>query len=233
MRALVLGFLLVGVGCDGDVENPGGGGAGGAGSGGTGGEGGQGGQPIVTELFPGAPPLPGETECKVTITENLPNYGAKHHPICTPLAYQTNPPSSGDHWGMWAMFKSYTLPVPREMLVHNLEHGAIVMAYGCPGGCPDVPIAFEDVAADFGADPLCVASPTGAERSRIIITPDPELAEPIGLSAWRATYVATCIDPDSMLAFVTKHYAKAPENICAEGKDPTDPVNGVTVCMGI
>lgn len=217
---LILGLSALG-GCDGDVEtNTGGGGGAGVGGGG----------PIVTELFPAAAPLPGETECKVTITENLPNFGATHHPVCTKLTYETNPPSSGDHWNIWAAFRSYTDPVPREMYVHNLEHGAIVMAYACGASCPEVPVAFEDAADAFGVDPLCAGKPNSAKRSRIVITPDPLLDEPIGLAGWRATYVATCVDPPSLLDFVEKHYANGPENICGQGKDPADPLVGVTAC---
>ena len=184
----------------------------------------------MTELFPAAEPLPGQTQCRVVITENLPHYGATHQPVCTSLSYRTNPPSSGDHWPVWAEFRAYTEPVPRPMYVHNLEHGAVVMAFACGADCPEVPLAFEAAADAFGVDPLCAAKPGGAQRSRILITPDPLLDEPIGLAAWRATYSATCIDPPSLLAFVEAHYAKGPENLCAEGKDPADPLTGVTGC---
>lgn len=224
-------FALVGLAACSDDAGTGGSGTGPGGTGGGGGDGGAGdAPPVVTELFPAAPPLPGETECKVTITTNLPVQGASHHPVCTELSYATNPPSSGDHWSMWAEFRTYATPVPREMYVHNLEHGGIVMAYKCDGLCLDIAQAYENAADAHGVDPLCAASSTGAERSRIIITPDPELGEPIGLAAWRATYVATCIDPPSILEFVDAHYAKGPENTCSEGKDPDDPANGITLC---
>ncbi|NUO49967.1 MAG: DUF3105 domain-containing protein [Polyangiaceae bacterium] len=223
-------FVLVGLAaCSDDAGSGGGGGTTGP-TGGAGGAGGAEEPPVVTELFPAAPPLPGETECKVTITTNLPLEGHSHHEICTDLSYGTNPPSSGDHWGTWAQFRTYATAVPREMYVHNLEHGGIVMAYKCSGLCPDILQAYEDAVDAHGIDPLCTISPVGAERSRFVITPDPELAEPIGLAAWRATYVATCIDPPSILDFVNAHYAKGPENTCSDGKDPEDPVNGITDC---
>jgi hypothetical protein len=225
MRCLFFVGLAALAGCDSEAASDG---TGAAGQGGAGG--GTSLQPVVTELFPAAAPLPGETECRVVITENLPSFGANHEPVCTPLTYQTNPPSSGDHWPIWAEFRSYTLPVPRQMYVHNLEHGAVVMAYSCGADCPEAPLAFEEAADTFGVDPLCAAKPNGAERSRVIITPDPLLDEPIGIAAWRATYAATCIDPPSILAFLEEHYAKGPENLCTEGKDPNDPLTGVTVC---
>lgn len=220
---LALAIFTIACG-DSGTDSSGGGDAGG------GSEGGSAPVPTETVLHPDQPPLPGHDECVVTIWENLEHEGATHVPVCTEVAYQTNPPSSGDHWGVWAEFRTYDEPVPREMLVHNLEHGAVVMRHRCEDACPDVTDAFEQVAVDFGVDELCVSSPTGAARSRIIITPDPELDAPIGLSAWRATYVATCIDPESLLAFVEEHYAKGPENLCAEGKDPADPATGIPAC---
>jgi hypothetical protein len=196
-----------------------------AGSAGTGGA-----APTVTELTPDAAPLPGETECKVTITEGLPIEGSKHEDVCTSVEYGTNPPSSGNHWPIWAAFRAFDAPVPREMYVHDLEHGGIVMAYRCDAACPDVTDAFEAAATDFGVDERCLAAQNGAERSRLVVTPDPLLDRPIGLAAWGATYTATCIDPPSLLTFIQDHYATGPEDTCAQGKDPTDPTTGIPAC---
>ena len=206
----------------------------GSGGSGQGGHGGQGdGPPVVTTLTPNAPPLPGQTECKVTITDNLPFEGHTHQPVCTPIVYKSNPPSSGDHWPIWAAFTTFEKAVPREMLVHDLEHGAVVMAYACNGPCPDVAAALEKAASDFGPDPLCVGAQGSAKRSRIVITPDPKLAAPIGLSAWRSSYVASCIDPPSLLSFIKDHYGHGTEQVCVEGRDPSDPDTGVPACTGI
>ncbi len=50
--------------------------------------------------------------------------------------YTTTPPTSGRHWGRWATCGFYrdgiqteTTPVPDEVIVHNLEHGNIVVNY--------------------------------------------------------------------------------------------------------
>lgn len=211
-------------------DSDGGGGAGGAQTGG-GGEGGEPPAPVVTELTPDQPPLPGESECKVTITDHVPDEGHTHVEICTEVDYDSNPPSSGNHWPIWAEFRTHEVAVPREMLVHNLEHGAIVMRHRCDPECPEVVEAFEAAADDFGVDALCVSGEDSAERSRIVISPDPELDAPIGISAWRATYVATCIDPESIQAFIEEHYGNGRENVCKEGKDPLDPTVGVLSCL--
>lgn len=217
--------LVLGTAC-GD-SGAGGGGAGG----GSGGAGGAPPEPVTTVLHPTVAPLPGQSECTVTIVENLPSEGHTHVPVCTPVDYGTNPPSSGNHWPIWAQFRSYDQPVPREMLVHNLEHGGVVMGHHCTDpACPDLAAAFAAVGDTFGVDALCAATEGGAPRSRLVIVPDPELDVPIALAAWGATYRATCLDPESLLAFVEAHYAKASENLCLDGKDPLDPATGVPAC---
>ncbi len=204
-----------------------------SGGGGSGGSGGSPPEPIVEVLNPDAPPLPGFDTCEVVITENLPVEGQTHLVVCDAVTYETNPPSSGDHWPLWAEYRLHEAPVPRQMLVHNLEHGAVVMAHRCAGpeDCTaDVLVAFEAAADSFGVDPLCANVPGAAIRSRVVMTEDPLLEFPISLSAWRATYTATCIDVPSMVEFLERRYGKGPEQTCAQGKDPLDEATGVPAC---
>ncbi len=173
---------------------------------------------VTTTLHPGAPPLPGESECTVTEVTEIPETSAAHLATCTAITYATNPPSGGDHWAVWAAFKKYDQPIPREMLVHDLEHGAIALLYRCAGECPDVVAALTKV-FDGMADPLCLMVP-GGPPARMILAPDPELPTPIAAAAWGATYTATCIDVPSLQAFANAHYAQGPENLCTNGVDP-------------
>ena len=43
--------------------------------------------------------------------------------------YNTVPPTSGRHWNAWSDCGFYNYPVPDELLVHNLEHGNIIVSY--------------------------------------------------------------------------------------------------------
>ena len=43
--------------------------------------------------------------------------------------YNTVPPTSGMHWPQWSKCGFYNHPLPDELLVHNLEHGNIVISY--------------------------------------------------------------------------------------------------------
>ncbi len=184
--------------------------------------------PTQTEvLTPGAPPLPGQTECRVEINTNIPVTEASHLDICTNISYTTNPPSGGNHWGQWAAFKKYTLQVPREMYVHDMEHGAVVLSYRCGGECAEVVSALEKVFDGANADPLCLSAGS-TPRARLVLTPDPELDTPIAASAWGATYTATCIDTDSLAKFVSANYGKGPEATCFQGQDLE--ATGLPVC---
>jgi Protein of unknown function (DUF3105) len=186
--------------------------------------------PTDTEvLTPNAPPLPGQTECKVVMSTNIAQGPAMHVATCTPVKYETNPPSGGDHWGQWVAFKKYTQVVPREMYVHDLEHGAVVLAYRCDGECPEVVMALEKVFDDAKADPLCLTAGS-TPKARLVLTPDPLLDTPIAAAAWGATYTATCIDTDSLAQFVAANYGKGTEVTCFNGQDLD--VTGAPMCGG-
>ncbi len=49
-----------------------------------------------------------------------------------PGGYSTVPPTSGQHWGAWSDCGFYNHPLPDELLVHNLEHGNIIVSYNLP-----------------------------------------------------------------------------------------------------
>lgn len=61
--------------------------------------------------------------------EPLPDEGRQHIPEGSRASYRTDPPTSGPHYATWAEPAFYTEPVPYELLVHNLEHGHVVIYY--------------------------------------------------------------------------------------------------------
>ncbi|WP_438010228.1 DUF3105 domain-containing protein [Sorangium sp. So ce321] len=192
------------------------------------------GSPETVTLFPDAPPLPGEAECKVVIRTGIGVTAARHVPACTPVQYATNPPSGGDHWALWAEYKGYEAEVPRELYVHNLEHGAIVLAYRCPStGCAEIKATLAEVRAEAASDPRCLMLPGGPE-ARVVITPDGALDTPVAAAAWGATYTATCLDKASLARFAADHYAQGPEDTCsnAGAVDVDRPDGGAPSCAG-
>ncbi|WP_437593163.1 DUF3105 domain-containing protein [Sorangium sp. So ce1000] len=188
--------------------------------------------PETVTLFPAAPPLPGEKECKVVIQTGIPVTSSQHVARCAPVQYATNPPSGGDHWDVWAEFKRFEAEVPREIYVHNLEHGAIVLAYRCPSsGCEGVEAMLDEVRTEAASDPRCLMAPGGPE-ARLVMTPDSALDTPVAAAAWGATYTATCLDKASLARFVADHYGKGPEDTCsvAAAVDVDLPDGGAPSC---
>ena len=59
-----------------------------------------------------------------------PNQGRNHIAIGEEIkSYNSNPPSSGDHYGQTARGGFYDEPLADETVIHNLEHGDIWIAY--------------------------------------------------------------------------------------------------------
>jgi len=49
--------------------------------------------------------------------------------VSSPLCYTSNPPASGPHSSTPMPFKILDNPAPKENLIHNMEHGAVVVWY--------------------------------------------------------------------------------------------------------
>jgi hypothetical protein len=165
--------------------------------------------------------LPAGAQC-VPKVEQHPIEGAQHVTPCAPTPYNTNPPSSGNHYSVWAAFQTYDVPVAPGFLVHDLEHGAIVVGYNCPSGCASEVAALQAWINRRPVDPLCEGF---SARRRIILAPNPALDVRFAAAAWGWTWKAGCADTASLQAFTNAHYAHGPEDLCGGG-DPTAP----TIC---
>lgn len=143
--------------------------------------------------------------------------GQSHVPECSPVTYGTNPPSSGNHYDVWAAFKVYANPIPPGYWVHDLEHGAVVLTHNCPGGCDADVAAAQAMLNALPPDPVCLA--LAAVPRRIIMTPDPSLDVPFAASAWGFTLRANCFDADVFRSFIQRHNGAGPESVCGGGVD--------------
>jgi Protein of unknown function (DUF3105) len=133
--------------------------------------------------------------------------------------YPSDPPGGGPHFPTPAPFDVYTEPVEPYRLVHNLEHGAVVIWYG-----RDVPQAEVDRIVEWYRE-----SPNG-----IVIASLPRLGNTIGLSAWNAdvsatgevsndrSFVAKCrrFDAEAFSAFKDAYAFKAPERFPSDALEP-------------
>lgn len=175
-----------------------------------------------------AEPVDGSA-CGAVIQQH-PIEGFTHVPVCSPVSYGTNPPSSGNHYPIWAAYREYSTPVPPGFWVHDLEHGAVVITYNCPSGCAaDLAKARAFIAA-LPVDPLC--SQSGGPQRRIVMTPDPSLDVEFAASSWGWTLKASCFESAVFAQFVAAHYGHGREVTCADGYDLEAPDGGLTLPAG-
>ena len=130
---------------------------------------------------------------------------AKHVAEDEKPKWDTDPPSSGPHYPVTAPFDFYEEPVDQLRLVHDLEHGGIVISYG--DDVPDETV--ERMRAWWIDDPNGVAA-----------SPYPKLGEEITLAAWTAegaahgtAHLARCkaFDEDAFSTFRDELRANGPE----------------------
>jgi len=147
--------------------------------------------------------------------------GHQHVSVGTPVHYDTNPPCAGDHLPVWAKWGVHDNAVNVEYLVHNMEHGGVVLFYNCPEGCPDLLLSLECFVQAQPDDPLCLSQvPGGDVKTRFVITPDPDLDGTWAAAAWGYYVVASesCLDVGVLADFVAAHYGNGREALCVDGQ---------------
>lgn len=148
--------------------------------------------------------------------------GGPHVSDCEEIAYSTNPPCTGPHYGIirWADYRVYDEAIPRGFWVHSLEHGAVAFLYSCTD-CEDEVQAATEVLDDAGDDALCVAM--GEPARLTLLTPDPRLETAWAASAWGYTLTADCFETGVFRDFLNARRNQGPEIVCRAGIDPTAP----------
>jgi hypothetical protein len=162
----------------------------------------------------------GAGACNVVV-ETHASQGALHVPLCSSVSYQTSPPSSGNHYPVWAAFGQYEFPLPPGFWVHDLEHGAVVISYNCPDGCADDLAAATAWFQNLPVDAYCEA--LGAVQPRALLVPGPTLDVAFAASAWQHTLRADCFDEASFNQFYLDNVGHGLENICTSGSDFRGP----------
>lgn len=108
-----------------------------------------------------------EAGCTV---EKKPAQGRQHVPeVSEDFKYNTFPPTSGPHSATSAIYDFYSEPVDQFHLIHNLEHGAVVVQYG--GDVPQSEVA--EMRDWYLKDP-----------NGIVVAPLPALNDKVVFEAW-------------------------------------------------
>ncbi|MET0790165.1 MAG: DUF3105 domain-containing protein [Polyangiaceae bacterium] len=142
---------------------------------------------------------------------------ALHVTVCSAISYPMNPPVYGDHYPVWAAYKSYAFPVPLGFLVHNLEHGAVELLYNCPEGCADQVAAAQAFLDALPMDPRC----TVEVKHQTILSPDPTLPSRWAAVAWGHSLTADCFDNSAFQRFYDANVGHGAEDICGDGAEIT------------
>lgn len=121
------------------------------------------------------------------VRQTFPPMGRQHvESVRSGFQYNSFPPTSGPHFGVPAVFNIYDQPVPEIRLVHNLEHGAIVVQYGSK--VPQQTV--QQIAAWYSKDPLGLVVAPLLPASEIKAKAPAGYESKIFLTAW--THLATC-----------------------------------------
>jgi hypothetical protein len=101
---------------------------------------------------------------------SVPDQGNRH--LASPSEphepYNTEPPTSGPHLSYLAPWGVHTRPIPRELQVHNLEDGGVLVQYNCE--CPELAEKLAAIVRKYD--------------KQVILAPYPDMKTRIALTAW-------------------------------------------------
>lgn len=125
--------------------------------------------------------------------------------------YNSFPATSGWHNPSPAIWNVYEQPVDQQMLVHNLEHGGVVVQYG--EGVSQETVA--EIVEWYRDDP-----------NGIVVAPLPdspqaeELRGKIALTAWRNLAICSSFDEEAFSDFRDDFRGEGPERFPVEALEP-------------
>jgi len=143
--------------------------------------------------------------------------GGVHIPEGTQgTGYTSVPATSGQHWssadspGPWGV---YTVAQPQERLLHNMEHGGVVIWYQ--------PALLS--ADDLATLTQFVKQQVTTDRFKVILTPwsGANFAHPVAVTSWDWLMYLDSADLDQIRAFIDAHILHAPE----PNQGPAKPVS--------
>jgi hypothetical protein len=84
------------------------------------------------------------------------------------VPYNSEPPTSGPHLPYLAPWGIHTEPISKELQVHNLEDGGVVVQYHCPSACPGLVEKLKGIVQKY--DHQVVLAPYPGMKNRIALT---------------------------------------------------------------
>jgi thiol-disulfide isomerase/thioredoxin len=125
--------------------------------------------------------------------------GREHVEGGTEISYQTDPPTSGQHYDQWTGPGFYTTPEPAGNNVHSLEHGNVIIYYD-------------------GLEPKTLKPLTEWSRlftgqwDAVLLMPREGLGQGVILTAWGRKLSLMQFDEAAAAAFIDAFRGRGPEN---------------------
>lgn len=138
---------------------------------------------------------------RATTGEGVPVLASNHVSADAQPVYNSNPPTSGDHAASTAPWGISSAPLPDISLVHNLEHGGIVLHYR-----PDLDAAQRQQLEDVARELL-------RRNRKVVLAPRPENEDPITVTAWGRMLRLQTADADAIRDFFSAHINQGPERV--------------------
>ena len=151
--------------------------------------------------------------CTFRVAPALPGDHTVEQPGNRVKAWNTDPPTSGQHYGISAIFGIYDEPLETARVVHNLEHGGIFILYG-----DDVQKATVDQLRSF----------YDSHQTGTVMAPLPKLGNQFAIGAWVSDgeggngYLAKCeeFDESAVSSFFRAFQFQGPERFDPSALQP-------------
>ncbi len=113
--------------------------------------------------------------------------------------YNSDPPTTGPHSPTPAEWGVHDLPIAKEVLPHNLEHGGVVVLYDCSAG--EAPL--DDAGCQELRDQLTAVTESNRSNGKLILmAPYSGMEHTIALTAWITLDAIDQYDEQRVQAFI-------------------------------
>ena len=115
-------------------------------------------------------------------------------------SYNSNPPTTGAHAPAPAAWGVSDAALPKEVPLHNMEHGGVVIWYNCAAS------SLDDDACRQLRDQLVQLTETAIDDGKLVLTlPYADLDYTIALTAWTVMDTLEAFDGQRIAAFIASY----------------------------